>query len=54
MKVDPTKKFVVIYSQRGKVKANDIPNATVAADVTSADLNAKMVGKPACVMEPQD
>lgn len=54
MKVDPTKKFVVVYSQRGKIKATDIPNATVASDLTAADLSAKLIGKPACVMEPQD
>jgi hypothetical protein len=54
MKVDPTKKFVVVYSQRGKIKATDIPNATVASDVTAADLSAKLIGKPACVIEPQD
>ena len=54
MKVDPAKKFAVIYSQRGKIKTYDIAQATVAADVTGADLAAKLVGKPACVMEPQD
>lgn len=54
MKVDTSKKFVVIYAQRGKIKDFFIWKETVAADVTALDLSAKLVGKAECVMEPQD
>lgn len=53
MKVDSSKRFVIIYSQRGKIKDYSIWQETVAADVTASDLSAKLVGKAECVMEPQ-
>jgi hypothetical protein len=50
MKVDPSKKFAVIYMQRGKVKDYFIEDWALAADVTGADLTSKLAGKPACLV----
>lgn len=54
MKVDASKRFLVIYAQRGKIKDFFIWQEAVAADVTAPDLSAKLVGKAECVMDPQD